>query len=109
MTWTITEESRDGYTVSTDPARLDVDAMHAFLVGCYWSPGIPREVWIRVLGVVGFNVASGQGSYVRPSLIPRLTGRPVAAPAPSRGGVAPGPVARRVPAGDRARSATPRG
>lgn len=29
MTWTITEGTRDGYTVSTDPPRLDVDAMHA--------------------------------------------------------------------------------
>ena len=41
------EEERDGYTVSTDPARLDLDAMHAFLTRCYWSPGIPREVVAR--------------------------------------------------------------
>lgn len=47
MTWTITAESRDGYTVSSDPARLDVDAMHAYLTRCYWSPGIPREVVAR--------------------------------------------------------------
>ena len=47
MNWTLSEETRDGYTVSTDPARLDVDAMHAFLTRCYWSPGIPREVVAR--------------------------------------------------------------
>ena len=31
------------YEISTDPARLDVDAMHAFLARSYWSPGIPRD------------------------------------------------------------------
>jgi len=30
-----------GYEISTDPARLDVGAMHAYLTGSYWSPGIP--------------------------------------------------------------------
>jgi GNAT superfamily N-acetyltransferase len=29
------------YEVSTDPARLDVKAIHAFLSATYWSPGIP--------------------------------------------------------------------
>jgi hypothetical protein len=28
-------EHRDGYTASSDPARLDVDAIHAFLTDCY--------------------------------------------------------------------------
>jgi GNAT superfamily N-acetyltransferase len=32
----------DGYEISTDPARLDIDAMHAYLTRSYWSPGIPR-------------------------------------------------------------------
>ena len=30
--------------VSTDPARLDVNAIHSFLRESYWSPGIPRVV-----------------------------------------------------------------
>jgi len=30
-----------GYEISTDPARLDIAAMHAFLTRAYWSPGIP--------------------------------------------------------------------
>src|SRR5690349_23765235 len=29
------------YEISTDPARLDIGAMHAFLTRAYWSPGIP--------------------------------------------------------------------
>ena len=33
-----------GYEISTDPARLDIDAIHAYLTRCYWSPGIPRQV-----------------------------------------------------------------
>jgi GNAT superfamily N-acetyltransferase len=33
-----------GYEISTDPARLDIDAMHAYLARSYWSPGIPRDV-----------------------------------------------------------------
>src|SRR4051812_2856917 len=29
------------YEISTDPARLDIGAMHAYLTQSYWSPGIP--------------------------------------------------------------------
>jgi GNAT superfamily N-acetyltransferase len=32
---------RDGYTISTDPARLDVAAIHAYLSRSYWAEGIP--------------------------------------------------------------------
>lgn len=32
-----------GYEISTDPARLDVTAVHAYLTRSYWSPGIPIE------------------------------------------------------------------
>jgi GNAT superfamily N-acetyltransferase len=32
------------YEISSDPARLDIDAIHAYLVRSYWSPGIPRAV-----------------------------------------------------------------
>ncbi len=41
------ERRRGAFTVTTDPARLDLDAVHAFLRGSYWSPGIPREVLAR--------------------------------------------------------------
>lgn len=40
---------RDGFTVSTDPALLDVDAVHAFLTTSYWAEGIPRDIVERSL------------------------------------------------------------
>jgi GNAT superfamily N-acetyltransferase len=45
----IHEHHRDGYTVSTDPERLDVEAVHAFLTASYWAEGIPRETVERSL------------------------------------------------------------
>jgi GNAT superfamily N-acetyltransferase len=41
--------ARDDYELTDDPARLDVDAVHAFLAGAYWSTGIPRETVARAL------------------------------------------------------------
>jgi GNAT superfamily N-acetyltransferase len=36
---------RDGYTISTDKARLDIDAIHDYLSQeSYWAQGRPREV-----------------------------------------------------------------
>jgi GNAT superfamily N-acetyltransferase len=36
---------RGDYVISTDPARLDLAAIHAYLSEeAYWSPGVPREV-----------------------------------------------------------------
>ncbi len=34
----------DGYEISTDPARLDIAAIHAYLTRSYWSPGIPYAI-----------------------------------------------------------------
>jgi GNAT superfamily N-acetyltransferase len=43
-------EHRDGpVCVTSDPNRLDLDAIHGFLVGSYWAAGIPREVVERSL------------------------------------------------------------
>jgi GNAT superfamily N-acetyltransferase len=39
----------DDYEVSTDRARLDVDAIHGYLARSYWSPGIPREIVARAI------------------------------------------------------------
>jgi GNAT superfamily N-acetyltransferase len=36
--------SDDGILVTTDPARLDLATIHAFLSGSYWASGIPAEV-----------------------------------------------------------------
>lgn len=36
--------TRGNYTISTDPARLDVDAIYAYLSRSYWAAGRPREI-----------------------------------------------------------------
>ena len=42
------ERNHGGILVTTDPARLDLDAIHDFLAGSsYWATGIPREVMER--------------------------------------------------------------
>jgi GNAT superfamily N-acetyltransferase len=38
------EATRDGYVISTDPARLDTETIWRFLRTSYWSPNVPREV-----------------------------------------------------------------
>jgi GNAT superfamily N-acetyltransferase len=41
---------RAPFTISTDPARLDVDAVHAFLAReSYWAAGIGRDTVARAL------------------------------------------------------------
>jgi GNAT superfamily N-acetyltransferase len=41
--------SRDKFTNTTDPARLDLDVIHGCLRESYWSPGIPRAVVERAV------------------------------------------------------------
>lgn len=41
------EAAREDYLVSSDPARLDLDAIHAYLSRSYWAEGIPRELVAR--------------------------------------------------------------
>ena len=43
------EWKKDSWTVSTDPARLDVDAIHAFLTHAYWCENIPRAIVERAV------------------------------------------------------------
>ncbi|HYL04424.1 MAG TPA: GNAT family N-acetyltransferase [Thermoanaerobaculia bacterium] len=43
------ERTRGPYVVSTDPARIDLDAVHAFLVTAYWCEGIPRQLLARAI------------------------------------------------------------
>ena len=53
-------ETRDQFTVSTDPARLDVDAIHAYLTRSYWAGNIPRDIVARALaGSLCFGVYDG--------------------------------------------------
>jgi GNAT superfamily N-acetyltransferase len=43
------ERFLNGFAVSSDPARLDLDAIHAFLSTSYWAEGIPRQILERAL------------------------------------------------------------
>ncbi len=60
------ERHRDGFTVSTDPGRLDLDAVHAFLSTSYWAKGIPRELLERaVRNSLCFGLYEGDGEGKR--------------------------------------------
>ena len=51
------EVSKDGYLVSTERERLDVDAIHAFLSDqSYWAAGIPKE---RVVTAIEHSLPFG--------------------------------------------------
>lgn len=39
-----TDPGLGAYEISSDQARLDVAAIHAYLTRSYWSPGIPHEI-----------------------------------------------------------------
>ena len=41
------ESQRGGFLISTDPARLDFDAICDFLTRAYWAKGRPREATER--------------------------------------------------------------
>lgn len=45
----IIEVHREHFTISTDPARLDKDAIVDFLTRAYWAQGRPRERTERAL------------------------------------------------------------
>ena len=48
---------REGFTISTDPARLDRAMIHEFLAASYWAKGIPRETVDRSIeGALCFGV-----------------------------------------------------
>jgi GNAT superfamily N-acetyltransferase len=56
------------YDVSTDPARLDLKAIHAFLTATYWSPGIPLATVERAIQnsiCVGAYVENQQIGFAR--------------------------------------------
>jgi GNAT superfamily N-acetyltransferase len=36
-------------SITTDPARLDLDVVHGFLATSYWAAGIPREIVERAV------------------------------------------------------------
>lgn len=46
---TLLEVQRDGFTISTDPARLDLDGICSFLSRSYWANARTRETTRRAL------------------------------------------------------------
>jgi GNAT superfamily N-acetyltransferase len=57
------ELQRDGYTISDDPERVDIDATWGFLRTSYWSPGVAREVVERsIAGSLCFGLYAPDGS-----------------------------------------------
>jgi GNAT superfamily N-acetyltransferase len=59
------EHRRDGFLISTDPARLDLDVVHGFLTNCYWAKGIPREVVARSMErALCFGIYDTRGQQV---------------------------------------------
>lgn len=54
------EERRDNFLISTDPSRLDVRAIHAYLDRSYWAAGIPMDVLERAIrGSLCFGLYDG--------------------------------------------------
>lgn len=57
----IFETHRDNFTISTDPARLDLDAICDFLTRSYWANGRPRERTERALkNSLVFGIYAGE-------------------------------------------------
>src|SRR5512134_3910967 len=57
----ILETHRDRFTISTDPARLDNDAIAEMLKRSYWASGRPREQLDRALAnSLVFGIYDGQ-------------------------------------------------
>ncbi len=60
-----TTQAHGAYTLSDDPARLDVAAMHAYLRRAYWSEEIPLEVVERgVRGSLCIGAYDANGAQV---------------------------------------------
>ncbi|HEY5640333.1 MAG TPA: GNAT family N-acetyltransferase [Dehalococcoidia bacterium] len=55
------ELRRDGYVVTTDASRLDIDYIHSVLTESYWAHGIPRDVVSRgIENSLNFGLFTGQ-------------------------------------------------
>ncbi len=62
---TLTIAHRDGFEISTDHARLDLDLVCGFLRGSYWAEGIPRKTLeTSIRNSLAFGVYAGEGAQV---------------------------------------------
>ena len=48
-----TEWRKDGYLLSTDKSKIDVEAVHRFLSHSYWAENIPSR-WCRKVLIIHF-------------------------------------------------------
>jgi GNAT superfamily N-acetyltransferase len=58
----------DGYEISDDRARVDLDVVHGFLVNAYWCAGIPRDTVARAIEsslVLGVYRGAEQVAFAR--------------------------------------------
>ena len=56
------------YDISTDPSRLQLDAIHSYLTRSYWSPGVPRDVVARAIAnsmCFGIYLGEAQVGFAR--------------------------------------------
>ena len=67
----MTASSEPTYEISDDPARIDVEAVHAFLSRSYWAAGIPIELVRRSIanslpfGVYRVGAGGAQVGFAR--------------------------------------------
>jgi GNAT superfamily N-acetyltransferase len=63
------ETPKGRFEISTDPARIDVDAVHAFITRSYWAAGIGRAIVARsIAGSLCFGLndpTGGQAGFAR--------------------------------------------
>ena len=68
-----------GYELDDDPARIDVDAVHAYLTRAYWAIGRTREEQVAknaaAARLVGLYASGSQVGFTRTAVVP---GMPVA-------------------------------
>jgi GNAT superfamily N-acetyltransferase len=57
----IEQHQRGEFLITTDKSRLDLNAIHGYLVRSYWAEGIPRETVERAVhGSLCFGVFHGE-------------------------------------------------
>jgi GNAT superfamily N-acetyltransferase len=57
---TYSSHRREEFLVTTDPASLDLDFIHGYLVRSYWAEGIPRDIVERsIANSLCFGVYAG--------------------------------------------------
>src|SRR5262245_33209360 len=63
------ESQHEGYTLSDDPRRLDLRAIHAYLERSYWAEGVPLEIVERAarasLCIGAYDASGAQVAFAR--------------------------------------------